>query len=90
MLLQPLEQLTQREDDKSEEAINNRLEIYDTQTAPVLKYYEEKGIVQNEEITISKKPFCAGIPPFFLIILSANLSNSNVVIPGLIASSNVL
>ncbi len=46
--------LTQREDDKSEEAINNRLEIYDTQTAPVLKYYEEKGIVQNEEITISK------------------------------------
>lgn len=47
-------ELTQREDDKSEEAINNRLEIYDTQTAPVLKYYEEKGIVQNEEITISK------------------------------------
>ena len=42
-------ELTQRE-----EAINNRLEIYDTQTAPVLKYYEEKGIVQNEEITISK------------------------------------
>ncbi len=47
-------ELVQREDDKSEEAINNRLEIYDTQTAPVLKYYEEKGIVQNEEITISK------------------------------------
>ena len=46
--------LTQREDDKSEEAINNRLEIYDTQTAPVLKYYEENVIVQNEEITISK------------------------------------
>lgn len=47
-------ELIQREDDKSEEAINNRLEIYDTQTAPVLKYYEEKGIVQNEEITVSK------------------------------------
>lgn len=46
--------LIQREDDKSEEAINNRLEIYDTQTAPVLNYYNEKGIVQNEEVTISK------------------------------------
>jgi adenylate kinase len=47
-------ELTQREDDKSEEAINKRLEIYDTQTAPVLSYYEEKGIVLNEEITASK------------------------------------
>lgn len=47
-------ELTQREDDKSEEAINNRLEIYDTQTAPVLNYYKEKGIVLEEEITISK------------------------------------
>lgn len=40
------EPLIQRDDDK-EEAILNRLEVYDRQTAPLISYYEQKGLLRN-------------------------------------------
>ena len=46
--------LIQRKDDSSRESINKRLEIYDEQTAPLVEFYDKKGVLQNEEITISK------------------------------------
>jgi len=44
-------ELVQREDDKSEEAIRNRLNIYDEKTSPLVKYYEEKGVLTTQEIS---------------------------------------
>lgn len=38
------EPLIQRDDDK-EEAIRNRLKVYDEQTAPLVEYYDKKGIL---------------------------------------------
>lgn len=38
--------LKQRDDDKLD-AIKNRLKVYSSQTAPVLDYYEKKGILRN-------------------------------------------
>ena len=40
-----------RADDSDENAIRNRLEIYDTQTKPLVDFYNEKGIVIVEEIS---------------------------------------
>ena len=40
-----------RADDSDEEAIKKRLEIYDTQTKPLVDYYNDKGIVIVEEIS---------------------------------------
>lgn len=45
-------ELIQREDDSSEEAINKRLEIYDNQTAPLVEYYNKKGILRTEEVSV--------------------------------------
>ena len=44
-------ELVQREDDKDEESIRNRLEIYDEQTSPLVDYYTQKGILLTEEIS---------------------------------------
>lgn len=38
-------ELIQREDDKSDNAINKRLNIYHNQTAPLIGYYKEQGIL---------------------------------------------
>lgn len=43
--------LVQRKDDSSRESINKRLEIYDTQTAPLVEYYEKKGVLKTEEVS---------------------------------------
>lgn len=43
--------LVQREDDSSIDSIEKRLEIYATQTMPVLEFYSKKGIVIVEEIS---------------------------------------
>ncbi|MCF7943502.1 MAG: adenylate kinase [Spirochaetia bacterium] len=40
------ESLIQREDDK-EEAVVNRLEVYERQTEPLIEYYTEKGLIRN-------------------------------------------
>ena len=43
--------LVQRKDDSSRESINKRLEIYDTQTAPLVDYYKNRGILRQEEVS---------------------------------------
>lgn len=43
--------LKQREDDSNSEAINRRLEIYEEQTSPLVKYYEEKGVLRTETVS---------------------------------------
>jgi len=45
------EDLIQRDDDK-EEAIRNRLKVYADQTAPLVSYYDEKGIL----VTVDASP----------------------------------
>ncbi|MCX8052648.1 MAG: adenylate kinase [Armatimonadetes bacterium] len=40
--------LVHRDDDKPE-AISNRLKVYEVQTAPVLDYYDRKGLLRNVE-----------------------------------------
>ena len=47
------EPLIQRDDDK-EEAIRNRLEVYEASTAPLIDYYRSKGLLV--EIDASKSP----------------------------------
>lgn len=44
--------LIQREDDSTEEAINQRLETYDTKTAPLIDFYKNKGVLRTEEVSI--------------------------------------
>jgi len=39
-------ELSQRDDDK-EETVRKRLDVYDAQTLPLIKYYEEKGILKS-------------------------------------------
>ena len=47
------EPLIQRDDDK-EEAIRNRLEVYEASTAPLITYYRDKGLLVD--IDASKSP----------------------------------
>lgn len=44
-------ELVQREDDKSEDAIKQRLAIYDEQTSPLVNYYESRGVLRTEEVS---------------------------------------
>ena len=44
--------LVQREDDKSEDAINTRLELYEKQTKPLVDYYNEKRVLRTEEVSV--------------------------------------
>lgn len=46
------EPLIQREDDK-EEAILNRLKVYEEQTAPLIAYYEELGLLRTIDSSFS-------------------------------------
>lgn len=46
-------ELKQREDDSDPEAIKKRLEIYDEKTSPLVEYYEKKGILRTETISLS-------------------------------------
>ena len=43
--------LVQREDDSTTDAINQRLETYETKTAPLVEYYNKKGILREEEVS---------------------------------------
>ncbi len=38
---------TIQRDDETEEAINNRLEVYNSKTAPLIGYYEKEGLLKN-------------------------------------------
>jgi len=44
-------ELVQREDDSDEEAIRNRLSIYDEKTLPLVDFYTAKGVLRTEEIS---------------------------------------
>lgn len=45
--------LKQRADDSDPEAIKKRLEIYEEKTSPLVKYYENKGVLQTETVSVS-------------------------------------
>ncbi len=45
--------LKQRADDSDPEAIKKRLEIYEEKTSPLVNYYQEKGVLRTEEISLS-------------------------------------
>ncbi len=44
--------LKQREDDSDPEAIKRRLEIYEEKTSPLVQYYEAKGILMTEVVSL--------------------------------------
>ncbi len=44
--------LKQREDDSDPEAIKRRLEIYDENTSPLVDYYEKRGVLQTEVVSL--------------------------------------
>ena len=43
--------LEQREDDSNAESIQNRLNIYDEKTSPLVHYYEKKGVITTQEVS---------------------------------------
>lgn len=45
--------LKQREDDSNTEAIKRRLEIYEEKTSPLVEYYNKKGVLRTEEVSVS-------------------------------------
>lgn len=45
--------LKQREDDSDPKAINKRLEIYEEKTSPLVEFYENKGVLRTEKVSIS-------------------------------------
>ncbi len=44
--------LKQREDDSDPEAIKRRLEIYEEKTSPLVNYYEQKGVLITETVSL--------------------------------------
>lgn len=44
-----------KRDDETPEIITNRFKIYDEQTAPLIEYYENEGLVQNVFVTAGKE-----------------------------------
>ncbi len=44
-------ELLQRDDDSDKQAIQNRLDIYDEKTLPLVEFYAQKGILKTEEIS---------------------------------------
>lgn len=47
------ENLIQRQDDSNPEAIKRRLEIYEEKTRPLVEYYNKKGVLKTETISIA-------------------------------------
>lgn len=45
--------LKQRADDSDPEAIKKRLEIYEEKTSPLVNYYQDKGVLRTETISLS-------------------------------------
>ena len=45
--------LKQRADDSDPEAIKRRLEIYEEKTSPLVEYYNEKGVLKTETVSLS-------------------------------------
>ncbi len=45
--------LKQREDDSDPDAIKKRLEIYEEKTSPLVEYYQNKGVLKTETVSVS-------------------------------------
>ena len=45
--------LKQRADDSDPEAINRRLEIYEEKTSPLVEYYDKKGVLRTETVSLA-------------------------------------
>ena len=45
--------LKQRADDSDPDAIRRRLEIYEEKTSPLVNYYENKGVLRTETVSLS-------------------------------------
>ena len=45
--------LKQREDDSDPEAIKRRLEIYEEKTSPLVEYYDKKGVLRTETVSLA-------------------------------------
>ena len=45
--------LKQRKDDSDPDAIKRRLEIYEEITSPLVQYYENKGVLRTEMVSLS-------------------------------------
>ena len=45
--------LKQREDDSDPKAIERRLEIYEEKTSPLVQYYDKKGVLKTETVSVS-------------------------------------
>lgn len=45
--------LKQRADDSDPEAIKRRLEIYEEKTSPLVEYYENKGVLKTETVSLA-------------------------------------
>ena len=45
--------LKQRADDSDPEAIKRRLEIYEEKTSPLVQYYDAKGVLRTETVSLS-------------------------------------
>jgi len=45
--------LKQRADDSDPDAIRRRLEIYEEKTSPLVNYYEKKGVLRTETVSLS-------------------------------------
>ena len=48
--------LKQRADDSDPEAIKRRLEIYEEKTSPLVEYYQAKGVLKTETVSITANP----------------------------------
>ena len=42
-----------RADDSDPEAIRRRLEIYEEKTSPLVNYYENKGVLRTETVSLA-------------------------------------
>ena len=45
--------LKQRADDSDPEAIKRRLEVYEEKTSPLVEYYENKGVLKTETVSLA-------------------------------------
>ncbi len=45
--------LKQRADDSEPDAIKRRLEVYEEKTSPLVQYYEKKGVLRTETVSLS-------------------------------------
>lgn len=48
-------ELKQRADDSDPEAIKTRLETYEEKTRPLVEYYDNKGVLRTEQVSLSVK-----------------------------------